>query len=190
MALEETKEERAERKALKKESRNKDEKKVKKEVKEEVIEIPTEIKSKKRKAEGEVVEKKSKALKEDEDVPRRRTRSLSNAEEVYPEDASPEDFRKEHQLAITGNSENGGAYVVPAPMTSFAMTPFAQPIRKALDNAGFPNPTPTQAQVWPIALAGRDVITVAKTGSGKIIHKLYLKDLKHFYTYDVINHSL
>lgn len=32
---------------------------------------------------------------------------------------------------------------------------------------GFSHPTPTQAQSWPIALDGRDVITVAKTGSGK-----------------------
>lgn len=39
----------------------------------------------------------------------------------------------------------------------------------ALNAAGFQKPTPTQAQVWPIALAGRDVITVAKTGSGTII---------------------
>jgi ATP-dependent RNA helicase DDX5/DBP2 len=187
MALEETKEERAERKALKKESRNKDGKKVKKEEVTEEAEVP----SKKRKApDGEVVEKKSKASKETDDIPRRRTRSLSNAEEVYPEGATPEDFRKEHQLAITGNSDNGGAYVVPAPMTTFAMTPFSQPIRKALDNAGFPNPTPTQAQVWPIALAGRDVITVAKTGSGKIIYELSTKRLKKNCSYDEIKYSL
>jgi len=52
-------------------------------------------------------------------------------------------------------------------MTTFESTPYAAPIRKALDAAGFASPTPTQAQAWPIALAGRDVITVAKTGSGK-----------------------
>jgi ATP-dependent RNA helicase DDX5/DBP2 len=52
-------------------------------------------------------------------------------------------------------------------MTSFESTPFCPQIRKALDSAGFANPTPTQAQAWPIAIQGRDVITVAKTGSGK-----------------------
>ena len=38
---------------------------------------------------------------------------------------------------------------------------------KVLDATGFLHPTPTQAQVWPIALSGRDVITIAKTGSGQ-----------------------
>lgn len=33
--------------------------------------------------------------------------------------------------------------------------------------AGFKAPTPIQAQAWPIALSGRDLIAIAKTGSGK-----------------------
>ena len=161
MALEETVEERAARKLAKKEARVKTSK-----TEDEVSEVKT---SKKRKAADSDDEIKVKVSKREaaEDAPRRRTRSISNAEEVYPDGMSPEDFRKEHQLQITGNADSGsGQYTCPAPMTSFAMTPFAQPIRKALDAAGFPNPTPTQAQVWPIAISGRDVITVAKTGSG------------------------
>jgi ATP-dependent helicase YprA (DUF1998 family) len=169
MALDETAEERSARKLAKRESRDKGEKKVN-----GTDSTADEKPNKKRKA-TEVDEdaspvKSKKVLKQEQadDAPRRRTRSISNAEEVYPVGMSPEDFRKEHQLQITGNAESGsGQYTCPAPMTSFAMTPFAQPIRKALDAAGFPNPTPTQAQVWPIALQGRDVITVAKTGSGK-----------------------
>ena len=44
---------------------------------------------------------------------------------------------------------------------------YHQPLSSlALNAAGFSSPTTTQAQVWPIALSGRDVITVAKTGSG------------------------
>ena len=63
-------------------------------------------------------------------------------------------------------------------MVSFKLTPFAAPLLKSLQSAGFVAPTPTQAQVtfylkimfhevqaWPIVLAGRDVITVAKTGT-------------------------
>ncbi|CAN0117010.1 unnamed protein product, partial [Phaeothamnion confervicola] len=46
-------------------------------------------------------------------------------------------------------------------------TPFEGPLRKALLSAGFPSPTPTQAQSWPIALNRRDLISVARTGSGK-----------------------
>jgi ATP-dependent helicase YprA (DUF1998 family) len=158
MALEETAEERSARKLAKRESRDKGEKKVN-----GTDSTADEKPNKKRKA-TEVDEdaspvKSKKVLKQEQsdDAPRRRTRSISNAEEVYPVGMSPEDFRKEHQLQITGHSESGsGQYTCPAPMT-----------RKALDAAGFPNPTPTQAQVWPIALQGRDVITVAKTGSGK-----------------------
>lgn len=112
--------------------------------------------------------KKSKSEQPVELLPRQRTRSLSNAEEHYPPAQSPEEFRKQHSITILGNEETGSRpYESPPPMTSFASTPFAQPIRRALDAAGFPNPTPTQAQAWPIALQGRDVITVAKTGSGK-----------------------
>lgn len=164
--------ERAARKALKKGAREKGEKKTKKVAVEEETPVVVEKVSKKRKADGDdsSAASKKKAAKQEEadDVPRRRTRSISNAEEVYPVGMSPEEFRKEHQLKITGNEVSGsGEFNCPPPMTSFAMTPFAGPIRKALDAAGFPNPTPTQAQVWPIALAGRDVITVAKTGSGK-----------------------
>lgn len=33
--------------------------------------------------------------------------------------------------------------------------------------AGFKAPTVIQAQAWPIALAGRDLVAIAKTGSGK-----------------------
>ena len=100
---------------------------------------------------------------------RRRTRSISDADEKYKALVTPEDYRAEHQITISGESLTGGAYVAPAPMTLFSMTPFAVPIRKALDAAGFHAPTATQAQSWPIALQGRDIITVAKTGSGKTI---------------------
>ncbi|CAN0019776.1 unnamed protein product, partial [Choristocarpus tenellus] len=39
----------------------------------------------------------------------------------------------------------------------------------ALSTAGYPGPTPTQAQSWPVALSGRDIISVARTGSGKTL---------------------
>lgn len=34
---------------------------------------------------------------------------------------------------------------------------------------GYTEPTPIQAQSWPVVLAKRDLISVARTGSGKTI---------------------
>lgn len=104
----------------------------------------------------------------EEIIPRKRTRSMSENEDVFIPSQSPEEFRQENQITISGHTPNGtGEYICPAPMISFDSTPFALPIRRAFDAAGFLAPTLTQAQAWPIALSGRDVITVAKTGSGK-----------------------
>jgi ATP-dependent RNA helicase DDX5/DBP2 len=36
-------------------------------------------------------------------------------------------------------------------------------------SAGFTSPTPIQAQTWPIALQSRDIVAIAKTGSGKTL---------------------
>lgn len=36
-------------------------------------------------------------------------------------------------------------------------------------HAGFSAPTPIQAQSWPIALQSRDIVAIAKTGSGKTL---------------------
>ncbi|KAK6280557.1 hypothetical protein POUND7_020824 [Theobroma cacao] len=39
----------------------------------------------------------------------------------------------------------------------------------SVHNAGFSAPTPIQAQSWPIALQSRDIVAIAKTGSGKTL---------------------
>jgi ATP-dependent RNA helicase RhlE len=44
---------------------------------------------------------------------------------------------------------------------------FATPIVQALTNAGFTKPTPIQAGALPAGLAGRDVLGIAQTGTGK-----------------------
>ncbi|KAH9602279.1 hypothetical protein KSS87_015440 [Heliosperma pusillum] len=41
--------------------------------------------------------------------------------------------------------------------------------RMVATGAGFSAPTPIQAQSWPIALQGRDIVAIAKTGSGKTL---------------------
>ena len=55
------------------------------------------------------------------------------------------------------------------PMVAFDDAPFGDVALRNLKSAGFSAPTPTQAISWPLALAGRDLISVAKTGSGKTL---------------------
>ena len=189
--MEETEEERKERKRLKKEKKAsrksggdsdadaetqpKKDKKDKKRKADEVEDASPAASSKKaaKSSEDDAPQRRARAGSVASDVAHRRTtRSMSmNEEEMkgkVSEGMTPETFRKENQISILGrDAADSGTFVCPAPMLTFASTPFAPPIRRALDAAGFPNPTPTQAQCWPVALAGRDVITVAKTGSGK-----------------------
>ncbi|WP_201618043.1 DEAD/DEAH box helicase [Psychrobacter urativorans] len=50
---------------------------------------------------------------------------------------------------------------------TFADLNIAKPILTALERSGYTNPTPIQAQAIPFALAGRDLLLSAQTGSGK-----------------------
>jgi ATP-dependent RNA helicase RhlE len=50
---------------------------------------------------------------------------------------------------------------------TFESLGFAAPILQALKNAGFNNPTPIQQGAIPAGLAGRDVLGIAQTGTGK-----------------------
>ena len=43
----------------------------------------------------------------------------------------------------------------------------SQPILQALDLKGYDKPTPIQAQAIPTVLAGRDLMGIAQTGTGK-----------------------
>jgi len=58
---------------------------------------------------------------------------------------------------------------LPDPVQSFDSAPFGKKIRLALKEAGFAAPTPIQAQGWPLAVRGDDMVSVAKTGSGKTL---------------------
>ena len=52
------------------------------------------------------------------------------------------------------------------PITNFDYLPISEPAHRA-PFKNFKAPTPIQAAAWPFLLAGRDVIGVAETGSGK-----------------------
>lgn len=72
------------------------------------------------------------------------------------------------------------------PVTSFAHFGFDENLMKAIRKAEYSQPTPIQAQAIPTALAGRDVIGIAKTGSGKtaafiwpmLVHIMQQKELQ------------
>jgi ATP-dependent RNA helicase RhlE len=52
-------------------------------------------------------------------------------------------------------------------MTNFVQLGLGAPILRVLDSEGYASPTPIQAQVIPHGLAGRDVLGIAQTGTGK-----------------------
>jgi superfamily II DNA/RNA helicase len=52
---------------------------------------------------------------------------------------------------------------------TFEEAPFSAAIQKALQDAGFTEPSPIQKRAWPVVLQGQDLIAVAKTGSGKTL---------------------
>jgi ATP-dependent RNA helicase RhlE len=52
-------------------------------------------------------------------------------------------------------------------MTSFTDLGLSQPVLQALDLKGYSVPTPIQAQAIPAVLAGRDLLGIAQTGTGK-----------------------
>ena len=68
-------------------------------------------------------------------------------------------FRAEHAIKVAAGT--------PDPIVTFQRAPFPKKLIAALLKQGYASPTPIQAQAWPIAVTGRDVIAVAKTGSGK-----------------------
>ena len=75
------------------------------------------------------------------------------------------EFRKLHHIRIKNEGE-GNEY---APFESFDCAPFPSQLKRLLLKQGYTAPTPTQAQSWPIVLAKRDIISIARTGSGKVL---------------------
>ncbi|KAM0042079.1 putative RNA helicase [Helianthus debilis subsp. tardiflorus] len=91
---------------------------------------------------------------------------MANPAVMGPSDAmalsSVEVYRKNHDVTATGDN-------VPAPFMSFESTGFPPELLREIYAAGFASPTPIQAQTWPIALQNRDIVAIAKTGSGKTL---------------------
>ena len=52
-------------------------------------------------------------------------------------------------------------------MTNFTGLNLVQPLLRALETEGYATPTPIQTKTIPLLLAGRDVVGIAQTGTGK-----------------------
>jgi ATP-dependent RNA helicase DeaD len=50
---------------------------------------------------------------------------------------------------------------------SFAALHLSEPVLRALEEIGYSEPTPVQSATYPVAIAGRDLIVQARTGTGK-----------------------
>ena len=90
---------------------------------------------------------------------------------AIPDDAPREDnhpYRKQHGLTAWDDFANNGQ--IPEPFLRFEDFPgLSKQQLETFYHAGFQNPTPIQAQTWPIAMKERDVVSIAKTGSGKTL---------------------
>ena len=71
-------------------------------------------------------------------------------------------------------------------MATFQELNLSTPLQNALIDLGFENPTPIQAEVFPVVMSGRDVVGIAQTGTGKtfayllpILRQLPYSEKKH-----------
>lgn len=71
-------------------------------------------------------------------------------------------FRAEHQMTMQGDS-------IPKPVKTFQQAGFPAAIERKIAEQKFDKPTPIQAQGWPMALSGRNMVGIAQTGSGKTL---------------------
>jgi len=70
------------------------------------------------------------------------------------------EFREKNEMKVFGTN-------VPRPVTTFDEAGFPGYVLSEINQLGFKTPTPIQAQGWPMALSGRDLVGIAETGSGK-----------------------
>ncbi|GKC55379.1 DEAD-box ATP-dependent RNA helicase 24, partial [Tanacetum coccineum] len=70
------------------------------------------------------------------------------------------EYRKSLAIRVSGLD-------VPRPIKTFAEAGFSVELMKAIAKQAYEKPTPIQCQSLPIVLSGRDIIGIAKTGSGK-----------------------
>ncbi|CAL9111548.1 unnamed protein product [Musa acuminata var. zebrina] len=71
-------------------------------------------------------------------------------------------YRKRREITVEGRD-------IPKPIRFFHEANFPANILQVIEKRGFIEPTAIQAQGWPMALKGRDMVGIAETGSGKTL---------------------
>ncbi|VVA25906.1 PREDICTED: DEAD-box [Prunus dulcis] len=74
-------------------------------------------------------------------------------------------YRNRREITVEGHD-------IPKPIQMFEDANFPDYCLDAIAKLGFVEPTPIQAQGWPMALKGRDLVGIAETGSGKTLSYL------------------
>ncbi|CAL1602003.1 unnamed protein product [Knipowitschia caucasica] len=76
-----------------------------------------------------------------------------------------DEFRRKKEITLRGSG-------CPRPVTSFSHAQFPQYVMDTLMQQNFKEPTAIQAQGFPVALSGKDMVGIAQTGSGKTLSYL------------------
>uniref|UniRef100_A0A8D0AJH6 RNA helicase n=1 Tax=Sander lucioperca TaxID=283035 RepID=A0A8D0AJH6_SANLU len=76
-----------------------------------------------------------------------------------------EEYCRKKEITVRGSG-------CPKPVTSFSQAQFPQYVLDVLMQQNFKEPTAIQAQGFPLALSGRDMVGIAQTGSGKTLSYL------------------
>lgn len=74
-------------------------------------------------------------------------------------------FRDKHDIKVVTNDGKKP----PNPTLTFEESGFPDYIMKEIRREAFERPTPIQAQSFPIAMSGRNLVSIAQTGSGKTL---------------------
>lgn len=73
-----------------------------------------------------------------------------------------EKYRESLEITVAGND-------CPSPLQHFEEAAFPKYVNEGIKRQGYDKPTAIQAQGWPIAMSGRDLVGIAQTGSGKTL---------------------
>ncbi len=116
-------------------------------------------KSKDSKDSGSKRKNKDDGSSDEQDQPKKKQKGSDGAA-VTEKPLSPAEYRQKFEITVTGGP-------APNPVQSFDAAGLNSELVSAVKAAGFSSPSPIQGQCWPLLMEGKDVIAIAKTGSGK-----------------------